>query len=289
MPEITRRECLKLGCAVSTIFAMGGMPNLWAKNDDRMKLGIVTYNIASSWDLATIIENCQSIGIEGVELRTTHAHGVEPTLSKSERREVKQRFQDSGVVLWGLGSVCEFHSDVPDVVRRNIETCKEFILLAEEVGAKGVKVRPNSLMEDKGIPVDKTLEQIGCALQECGKFAAEHGVEIWLEVHGKGTAHPPYIRQILDYCGHSSVGACWNSNPQDIKNGSVEEYFNLLKKDIKSCHINELWKREYPWRQLFSLLKESGYSRFTLAEIPSSPDAERVLRYYKALWEELVK
>ncbi|MDI6828249.1 MAG: TIM barrel protein [Armatimonadota bacterium] len=254
-----------------------------------MKLGLVTYNIAKDWELPTLIEKCKTLGFEAVELRTTHAHGVEPSIGKIARAEVKKRFEDSGVVLWGLGSVCEFHSDDPVVVRQNIETCKAFTILAEDVGAKGVKVRPNSLIEDKGIPIEKTLEQIGIALRECGKFASEHGVEIWLEVHGKGTSHPPHIRTILNHCSHPAVGACWNSNATDLKDGSVKEYFELLRADIKSCHINELWKPDYPWRELFSLFKAYGYDRFMLAEIPDSPDAERILRYYRALWMEMIR
>ena len=252
-----------------------------------MKLGLVTYNIAKDWDIPTIIEKCKSIGIEGVELRTTHAHGVEPSIGKAERSEVRKRFEDSGVVLWGLGSVCEYHYDDPAIVREHIETTKAFVLLAEDVGAKGVKVRPNRLQLDEGIPEEKTLEQIGLALQECGRFAADHGIEIWLEVHGRDTAHPPRIRTILDHCGHPSVGACWNSNDADIKDGSVAEYFNLLRPDIKSCHINEICNPYYPWKELFSLLNKSGYDRFTLMEISDSPDAERLLRFYRALWLEL--
>jgi sugar phosphate isomerase/epimerase len=254
-----------------------------------MRLGLVTYNLAHDWDLPTIIERCKATGFEGVELRTTHAHGVEPSLGKAQRAEVRKRFEDSGVVLWGLGSICDFHSDDPAAVKQNIETCKEFVLLAKDLGVKGVKVRPNGLQEAKGIPVEKTLDQIGNALRECGKFGADQGIEIWLEVHGQGTYHPPYIRKILDVCAHPSVGACWNSNDGDIKDGSVKEYFELLKPNIKSCHINELWRPDYPWREFLGLLKKSGYDRFTLAEIPESPDAERVMRYYRALWMEMTR
>ncbi|MBN1581327.1 MAG: sugar phosphate isomerase/epimerase, partial [Anaerolineae bacterium] len=68
-----------------------------------MKLGLVTYMIASQWDVPTMIETCTALGYQGVELRTTHAHGVELSLSQQERREVRARFADSDVTLWGLG------------------------------------------------------------------------------------------------------------------------------------------------------------------------------------------
>jgi len=255
----------------------------------KMKLGIVTYNIAHDWDLPTIIDKCRSIGIEGVELRTTHAHGVEPSLPSAKRQEVRQRFADSGITLWGLGSTCEFHAIDPAEVDRQIGICRDFVLLAADVGAVGVKVRPNGLNEDKGIPVEKTLAQIGRSLGTCGEFAADHGIEIWLEVHGAGTSHPPHIRTILDHCSNPQVGACWNSNLSDLKDGSVKPYFDLLRKDIKSCHITELANDAYPWRELFTLLQASGYDRFTLAEIAESADPDRLLKYYRSLWRELAR
>ena len=167
--------------------------------------------------------------------------------------------------------------------------------MAADLGAKGVKVRPNGI--PKGADLAKTLDQIGKALQDCGKAAAEHGVEIWVEVHGAVTQNPPNMRTILDACGHSAVGICWNSNPTDVKDGSIKEAFDLLKKDLRSCHINELWSG-YPYRELFAGFKAIGYDRVTFMECagvpeaanPKTPEAAiRFMRYYKALWTELCR
>lgn len=255
------------------------------------KLGLVTYNLARAWDIPTLIARCKASGFSAVELRTTHAHGVEPNIDPARRKEVRQQFEDSGIVLWGLGTVCEFHSPDPAVVRENIETCKRFCDLARDVGARGVKVRPNGLPES--VPVEKTLEQIGKALVECGRAGADNGVEIWVEVHGSGTQEPANMAKIMQYCGHPNVGITWNSNPTDVKDGSVQASFDLLKSYIRSCHITELTSN-YPWRELFALLKGIGYDRYTLAEIPglettSVADTERFMRYYRSLWQELCR
>ena len=42
----------------------------------KMKLGLVTYLWAKDWDIPTIIKNCTTTNILGVELRVDHAHGV---------------------------------------------------------------------------------------------------------------------------------------------------------------------------------------------------------------------
>lgn len=293
--SIDRRRFLASGAALG---AAACLPSTaLAAEPAKFKLGTVTYMLGARMDLPTLLRACRESGFEAVELRTTHAHKVETALSAEERKDVRKRIDDSGVRLWGFGSVCEFHSPDAALVKKHVGDCREWCRLAADLGAKGVKVRPNAF--PKGVPEEKTLEQIGKALQECGKAAADHGVEIWVEVHGHGTALPRNMRTMMDHCGHPSVGVCWNSNGSDLQDGSLQAGFDLLKKDIKSCHINELWNPKYPWRDLFRNLKAIGYDRVTLAEIPGVPEdpaskdpaaaAIRFMRYYRALWEELTR
>jgi len=43
----------------------------------------------------------------------------------------------------------------------------------------------------------------------------------------------------------------------------------------------------YPWGELLRLLKGSGYQGYCLAEIAGSPEPERIMRYYRAVWDAL--
>jgi sugar phosphate isomerase/epimerase len=248
------------------------------------KLGLVTYNLAKDWDVPAIVKNCEATGFEAVELRTTHKHGVEPALNKEQRAEVKNRFAGAKVRLLSLGSTCEFHSPDQSVVGKNVDECKRFVELAHDIGAIGVKVRPNGI--PKEVPEDRTITQIGAALRECGDFAKDFGIEIWVEVHGRDSSQPARIAKMMQAADQSQVGICWNSNQEDLTGGSVKQSFALLKPWLRSAHINELWKPEYPWRELFGLMKAAGYNRYCLAEIPETSDPLRLMRYYRALWLE---
>lgn len=248
----------------------------------QMKLGLVTYNLAAEWDIPTIIKNCEATKFEGVELRTTHGHKVEVNLSKEQRQEVKKRFQDSKVELFGLGSTFDYHTPDQGKLRKDIEGTKEYLLLAQDVGASGIKVRPNAL--PKEVPVEKTLEQIGKALREVGDFARDHGQVIRLEVHGTGTSFPPNIKRILDVANHPAVGACWNSNRTDLDGEGWDHNFNLLKDRIIAVHLTDLFLEEYPYRKLLTGLTGMNYRGFCLAEIAGSTDPIRVMKYYRALW-----
>ena len=251
-----------------------------------MQLGLVTYDVAKDWDLETIIQKLEAARFEAVELRTTHKHGVEPSRSRQERERVRDRFARSKVRLLSLGSVCEFHSPEDAVRERNVAECKKFIELAHDLGAYGVKVRPNGF--PPGVPHETTIKRIGQALRQCGEYGARFGVEVWLEVHGRETQNPPNIHAMLKEANHPAVGACWNSNPTDVINGSVKQNFDLLRPYLMSCHINEL-TRPYPWRELFTLMRRSGYERWTLCEAPESKEPDRFLAYYRALWMELTR
>jgi len=249
-----------------------------------MLLGAVTYNVLRDMDLETIIQTLEATGFEAVELRTGQKHGVEPAISEAERARVKARFERSKVRLLSFGTTCEFHSPDAAARQRQVETARQFIMLAHDTGAWGVKVRPNGLPKD--VPRETTIGNIAAALRELGDFGRGYGVEIWVEVHGAETQVPAVAAEIMRATKHDNVGLCWNSNPTDVVNGSVKPSFDLLRPWLKSCHIVEL-ASGYPYRELFALMKKTGYDRWTLCEAGESKEPERFLRYYRALWLEL--
>ncbi len=247
-----------------------------------LQLGIVTYQIAKDWTLDTIFARLEALGIPGVELRTGHAHGVEVSLNRDERLAIRKRFEDSPVELAGLGSAFEYQSNDPAKVLANINGTKEYVRLAHDIGAPGVKVRPNGLAA--GVDPERTYEQIGRSLREVAKDASDFGVEIRVEVHGDVTQLLPNFAKIIRHADHPNVYVCWNSNPTDVVNGSIATGFDLVGPKIREVHLRDLTDTTYPWKDLFDRLVRVGFTGYTLAEIPSSADPERVLSYFKTLW-----
>ena len=247
-------------------------------------LGAVTYNVLKDFDLETVIAMLETAGFEGVELRTGHQHGVEPSLGAAERQRVRQRFERARGRLVSFGTTCEFHSPDAEVRRRQVEIGKQFVDLARDTGARGVKVRPNDFVD--GVPHEVTIAGIGSALRELGDYSAARGIEIYLEIHGRRTAHPETAAAIMQATRHPHVGLCWNSNPSDVSDGSVARNFELVKPWIRHAHINEL-ANAYPWRELFTLLRGMDYRGYTLCEAAGSKEPARFLEWYKSLWTEL--
>lgn len=235
-----------------------------------MKLGLVTYLWAQDWDLPTIIANCEKAGYKGVELRTQHAHGVETSLNATQRSEVKKRFADSSVTCIGYGSNFEYHSPDPAVLRENIEQTKKYIKLCKDIGASGIKVKPNGLPSE--VPQEKTIAQIATSLNEVGRYAQDYGLLVRVEAHGALTQELPNMKAIFDQVTEPNVKICWNCNDQDLLPPGLEGNFNMVKKWFgDTVHIRELNYGDYPYQKLFGLFTDINYNGWILLEARTEP------------------
>ena len=271
MHDFSRRTFLGSAAAVG---ALAALP--WAKamggemRGERMAYGLVTYQWGKDWDLPTLIAHLEKARVLGVELRTTHKHGVEPSLSDRQRDELRRRFADSPVTLVGIGSNERFDNPDPAVVKKAIAATRDFIRLSHDVGGSGVKVKPDRLYED--VPRAKTIAQIGESLNELGEYAAGFGQQVRLEVHG-GCAEPATIKEIMDIADNENVAVCWNSNKQDLGGEGLAHNYRLLADRFgATCHVRELESEDYPYQQLIDLLVADDYAGWVMLESSRIPD-----------------
>ncbi len=243
---------------------------LAAAKKSKMKLGLVTYLWAKDWDLPTLITNCEKTGYMGVELRCDHKHGVETKLSASERADVKKRFADSPVDCLGYGANFEYHSPDQAALRKNIDQTKEYIKLCKDIGASGIKVKPNGIPDE--VPKEKTIAQIAASLNEVGKFAQDYGQLVRVEVHGNISQEIPNMRAVFEQVTEKNVKMCWNCNDQDLLPPGLEPNFNSVKKWFgDTVHVREFNVGEYPYQQLMNLFTGINYDGWILLEARTEP------------------
>ncbi|MHC4637098.1 MAG: sugar phosphate isomerase/epimerase family protein [Planctomycetota bacterium] len=296
MENFSRRDFIlqSLGGAAGGFFALAGLSSCSSlkssssKLGSKMRFGLVTYQWGKNWDLPTLIQNCETADVHGVELRVQHAHAVDTTLNAGQRKDVKKRFADSPVTLVGFGTNFDFHHVDQAKLRDRIEGAKQYVKLSHDVGSSGVKVKPNSLPD--GVPADKTIEQIGKSLNEIGSFAAGYGQQIRVEVHGRKTQQLPVMKQIFDVADHPNVTVCWNSNSQDLAGQGLEYNFNLVKDRLgDTVHVREFNTGNYPYQQLMNLFVKMDYKGWILLEAHTSlPDRPNPLQEQRIIFEQMV-
>jgi sugar phosphate isomerase/epimerase len=290
MKKISRRSFVQQSLSAGIgMTALNYLPDLPLMAKSRMKFGLVTYMWGYDWDLPTLISNCEKTGLLGVELRTQHAHKVETNLSSAQRTEVKKRFAGSPVECIGYGANFEYHSPDPAQLRTNIEQTKEYIILCKDIGATGIKVKPNDL--PAGVPKEKTIAQIGTSLNEVGRFARDYGQLVRVEVHGNLTQELPNMKAIFEHVTEPNVKMCWNCNDQDLLPPGLEGNFNMVKKWFgDTVHVRELNVGDYPYQQLFNLFVKIRYKGWILLEGRTEP-ADRILAMKEQLmlFNQMVK
>jgi len=287
MLTLSRRQFVASSAAAVAIPAVLG-EQAKAAEEPAIGLGLVTYMWGADWDLPTLLENCKKTNVPGIELRTTHAHKVEPELNDQQRADVAKRFGDSGVTCVGIGSNERFDDPDPAVLKQAIERSKEFIRLSHDIGGSGMKVKPDRFWPN--VPREKTIEQIGKALNELGEYAGGFGQQIRLEVHGQ-CSELPTIKAIMDVATNENVFVCWNSNKTDLAGDGLAANFGLVRKRFgATCHIHELESPDYPFQELINLLVKSKWEGWCLLENASKP-ADRVaaLAQQRKLFDQMVK
>lgn len=254
-----------------------------------MRLGLLSYNIARDWDLVKMLSICSELGYDGIELRTDegHAHGVEVSLSKDERRELLRRINDSDIILCGLGGGCKFDGLNEDEVSENVEHTKRLLELCCNMGAPGLKVFGNNFHEDEGVERSKTIAQVAKALAECSRTANDLGVELRLEMHGDFIRPADVLEVLHQTDDHPGLKLIYNCDRRDVVDGSMADCLHEVMPYVTHVHMHELTHADYPYAEMLGLLDESGFPGFCVAEIQKSPEPERLLAYYHDLWHAL--
>jgi len=291
MSLLTRRQLLASSAAAGAACGLASFLPRGASSADEtpaIGYGLVTYMWGAEWDLPTLLENCKKCNVLGVELRTTHAHKVEPDLNDKQRAEVAARFADSGVTCVGIGSDERLCNPDPAKHRQAVEKSKQFVRLSHDIGGSGVKVKPNDF--HPGVPHEKTIEQIGKALNELGEYAAGFGQQIRLEVHGQ-CAPLPVIKQIMDVATNDNVFVCWNSNKGDLSGDGLEKNFKLVRNRFGSTlHVREFSAPDYPWQELFNLLVKTKWEGWMLCEAATKvPDKVAALAEQRKVFDAMLK
>lgn len=286
---LNRRSLLQQSVLAGAALSVAGRAALAMKRPaGPMRFGLVTYQWGKDMDLPTLLTSCEQSGLLGVEVRTEHKHGVEPSMSKEARVEVRKRFADSPVELIGYGSNCEYHSDDPAKLKQNIEQTKRYIELMHDCGGSGVKVKPNGF--PKGLSREQTIEQIGKALNEVAAYGENYGQKIRVEVHGAGTSDLPVVRDIFAIANHPNVYVCWNSNDEDLKGEGLEANFKMVSKRLgDTVHVRELNIGDYPYAKLMKLFQEIQYEGWILLEARTEPkDKIAAMTEQRKLFESMI-
>jgi len=254
-----------------------------------MKLSLLTYQMARSWELSKIIDVARTSGFAAIEFRVDagHRHGVELEAPPAQRRAIRNQLQDAYLAVAALGTGSRF--DTPDAHRRQevVEQTKRYVELAVEVGCGRIRVFGNDMPKGEAAP-DRTevLHYVGEALHEIGTFAQPYGVDVLLEMHGQFN-YWGFARAAAEYAAHARVGLVYNCDQRDLVGGSVAATYGEVRSLVRHVHMHALTD-SFPYPELFRLLVRDGYTGYLSSEVEQEvPPPEEYLQLYATLFRAM--
>ncbi|MEV7004998.1 sugar phosphate isomerase/epimerase family protein [Streptosporangium sp. NPDC051022] len=253
-----------------------------------MKFSLLSYQIAKSWDLDTMIEKAKKHGFAALEFRAEYdqSHGVELETTLEQRRAIRQRIQAAYLEVAGVSCSQRFESTDPRVRAEAVERSKGFADLAADLEAGWVRVCGNTIPD--GVDKDTAVAYVAESLAEVADHCAGRGVDLLLEMHGEFN-NWNYCLKALELAGRDNIGLLYNSDVRDLVYGSIEPTFDRVKHLIRHVHLHDL-ASGYPYEELLGLLRASGFDGYVSPEIlVEIPTPEDYLALYRAHLHRLTR
>lgn len=250
-----------------------------------IRISFCTYLIGKDWNLEKLAKVAKEAGYDGVEPRTDmgmkHRLSVgfrdEPRTSAENIQKARKLFEDAGVSFASIATGVQFSSQNPQVRKRNIEEAKEYIELADKLGAKVVRLFGGRV--PPGVRRADAVDYIAECLNEVGRFAREYDVSPLIEQHDDWD-HTVDIVDAMEKVTEENVGVLWNQTTID------NQSFELLKNRLKHFHIHDSTPAILESMRLLESVDFDGYLSL---EVGPQPNPEQFLKDHATKMKNYLK
>jgi len=255
--------------------------------DNKMKLGLMAYELAKDWDAETTAKMCKEGRMEAFEFFASpdYKQKIGLDMQPADAKKVRKAFGDANVAISGLAITERY--DWPNVaqVKEAIAKTKQYVLLAVDIGAPRLRCLGDQLHTNE--PKQWTVRRISDALREIVHYSAGLGVDVAFEMHGSFSNWEDAL-EVVKTVNHPRCYLVHNSQPENTPPDDFDRVFELLRPHIGHVHLHDLLDPKYPYKKFLKKLRETNYEGTCSLELEPSQDPTRVLHLTRALFEEYI-
>lgn len=182
---------------------------------------------ADSIDIFGMLNYCADLGFDGVDITGYYFPGYLDPPSDEYIYSVKKSAYELGLDICGTGVRNDFCNPDPEVRNQTRELIKNWILVAEKLGAPAVRI-----LQGPKIPEDQSWDDMANwaaeVIRDCADFGKAHGVMLEIQNHNNFLKTAEDVHKLMKLVDHEWVGLML-----DIGSYRTEDPYKDIAETIK--------------------------------------------------------
>jgi sugar phosphate isomerase/epimerase len=255
----------------------------------KMKLSLNAYSFdkplrAGTMTIDDMLEFCKKTGFDGVDITGYYFPGYPVVPSDDYIFHIKQKAFLLGIELGCTGVRNDFTWSDPKKREEEKKLVKDWIVVAQKLGAPGVRIFAGTLSKEK-FEWEERAKWIAADVNECAEFGKNHGVMLALQNHNDFLKTADDIDKMwkmvnTDWVGLMlDIGSYHTSDPYaDIARTAKYAITWQMKEKV---FVNET-QVETDFTKIVSIVKDCGYKGYLPLETLGEGDPrQKVEALYK--------
>ena len=261
----------------------------------KLKTSLNAYSFNSSLmkgeiNLDDLLEYCAANQFDAVDITAYYFPGYPEVPSDEYLYHIKQKAFLLGLEISGTGVRNDFTDPDPGKRKASVELVKNWILVAEKLGAPVIRVFSGTA-DVSGIPRKTVVDYMVADLKECVEFGKAHGVIVGIQNHHDFLKTADETIEIIQ-----RVNSDWFGLILDIGSFRTDAYKEIEKAipyavswQLKeNLYVNGMEQKTDVARVL-SLIKKSGYRGYIPIETLGEGDPKAKVSVFLKEVEEAMK
>jgi sugar phosphate isomerase/epimerase len=235
----------------------------------RLKLSLNAYSFdkplkAGTMTLDELLEFCAKTGFDGVDLTGYYFPGYPVVPTNDYIYHIKQKAFRLGVELGCTGVRNDFTWADPAKRAEEKKLVKEWIVVAQKLGAPGVRIFAGNLSKEN-YTWDERARWIAEDIRECAVFGKEHGVMIALQNHNDFLKTSAGVEKLLSLINHEwaglmlDIGSYHTDDP--YKDIAATAKYAITWQMKEKVFVNDT-QVDTDYDKIIDIVRQSGFSGY---------------------------
>lgn len=219
---------------------------------------------AGTMTIFDMLDYCARTGFDGVDLTGYYFPGYPAVPSDDYIFAVKKKAFNLGLYINGTGVKNDFTWSDPSKRAEEKKLVKEWIIVAEKLGAPSLRIFAGDLSKEK-FSWDEKAKWISDDIRECAEEGKKHGVMLALQNHNDFIKTAPEVEKLL-----KMIGSEWVGLMLDIGSYRVPDTYAQIEANSKFVISWQLKEKIYinnnqvdtDYEKVMGIVKRCGYKGY---------------------------